>query len=96
MGKALWLYGYLIVHADRKTGTLSRRVPTVARDMRISERTVQAWLSLLRRHGYITTKTNGRSLAIRIQKWRSIVKAAGENNRRVYSADYAKEQVDLN
>lgn len=76
MGRALWLYGYLIVHADRRTGTLYRTVATVARDMQVSRRTIQAWLALLRQHGYIRTKTTGRALAIGIEKWRPIIKAA--------------------
>ena len=74
MGKALWLYGYLIVHADRKTGTLSRKVSTIAGDMQVSERTIQDWLSLLRRREYVRTQTTGRALAIRIEKWRPIKK----------------------
>jgi hypothetical protein len=72
MGRALWLYGYLIIHADRKTGTLYRRIDTVSCDMNVSGRTIQAWLALLRRHGYIRTKTTGRALAIRIEKWKPI------------------------
>lgn len=72
MGKALWLYGYLIVHADRKTGVLYRRIATISNDMQVSGRTVQAWLSLLRRHGYIRTKTTGRTLEISIEKWKPI------------------------
>lgn len=82
MGKALWLYGYLIVHADRKTGTLYRRVSTIALDMQVSERTVQAWLSLLRRHGYIKAQTTGRALAIGIEKWRPVVRVSTVDDRR--------------
>jgi Helix-turn-helix domain len=78
MGRAIWLYGYLIVHADRRTGILYRRVTTVANDMQVSERTIQAWMALLRQHCYITTKTTGRALVIRIEKWRPIVKEAGQ------------------
>src|SRR5438270_12689689 len=59
MGRALWLYCYLIVHADRRNGTLYRTVSTVANDMQVSKRTVQSWLTLLRRHSYIRTKTTG-------------------------------------
>src|SRR2546423_15164967 len=70
MGRALWLYGYLIVHADRRTGTLYRRVATVARDMQVSERTIQAWLSLLRPHSYISTKPTGRALAFSMENRR--------------------------
>ena len=76
MGRALWLYGYLIVHADRRKGTLYRTVATIARDMQVSGRTIQAWMSLLRRHGYVTTKTTGRSLTIGVEKWRPIMKEA--------------------
>lgn len=76
MGRALWLYGYLIVHADRKTGTLYRTVATIARDMQVSGRTVQAWLALLRRQSYIGTKTTGRALSIKIEKWRPIAREA--------------------
>jgi Helix-turn-helix domain len=76
MGKALWLYGYLIVHADRRAGTLYRRVSTIAQDMQVPERTIQAWLALLRRHSYIRTKTTGRALVIGIEKWRPIIKVA--------------------
>lgn len=74
MGRALWLYGYLIVHANRRTGVLYRAVTTVARDMQLSKRTIQSWLSLLRKRGYIGTKSTGRSLVIRIEKWRPIIK----------------------
>jgi Mn-dependent DtxR family transcriptional regulator len=76
MGKSLWLYGYLIVHANRKTGTLYRRVSNISLDMRVSERTVQAWLSLLKRHGYIRAQTTGRALEIEIEKWRPVVREA--------------------
>jgi hypothetical protein len=75
MGRALWLYGYFIVHADRRNGTLYRNVSTIARDMQVSKRTIQAWLAVLRQHSYIRTKTTGRALTIEIEKWRPIIKA---------------------
>ena len=70
----MWLFGYLILHADRRTGTLYRNVSTVSRDMRVSQRTVQAWLALLRQHGYVRTNTTERFLRIEIGKWRPIVR----------------------
>src|SRR5215218_9147615 len=72
MGRALWLYGYLIVHADRRTGILYRKVRTISGDMQVSGRTVQEWLLVLRRHGYIRTRTTGRSLVIMIERWKPI------------------------
>ena len=47
-----------------------------ALDMQVSERTVQLWLSLPRRHAYIRARTTGRALAIWIEKWRPVVKGA--------------------
>ena len=75
MGQSIWLYLYLIIHADRKTGTLYRITKTVSKDTGISTRTVQSWLKTLRKNGYITTRRTGRSLIITITKWRPIKKA---------------------
>lgn len=72
MGKAVWLYIYLIVHANRKTGTLFRLIPSIARDMGIPVRTIRAWVSILRKHGYIITESNGRGLTITVLKWRPL------------------------
>lgn len=74
MGRAIWLYLYLIVHANRKTGILFRKTKTIAIDMGIPIRTIQHWLALLKKHNYILTQTTGRSLIITITKWRPIIK----------------------
>ena len=74
MGRAVWLYLYLIVYANRKTGILFRQTKTISKDMGIPIRTIQHWLTLLRRHNYILTQTTGRSLVITITKWRPITK----------------------
>jgi len=72
IGRALWLYLYFIVHANRKTGTLFRKTATIAKDMGISIRTIQHWLVILRKNGYITTEFTGRALVIAITKWKPI------------------------
>ena len=74
MGRAIWLYLYLVVHADRQTGELKRKTQTISDDMGISKRTIQRWLQTLRNTNYITTTTNGRALKIKIMKWRRIYK----------------------
>lgn len=74
MGKAIWLYLYLIVHVNRKTGVLFRQTKTVAKDMGIPIRTIQHWLNILRKYDYILTESTGRSLIITITKWRPITK----------------------
>jgi hypothetical protein len=72
MGKAVWLYLYLIVHANRETGVLFRLVPVIATDMGLSVRTVCYWLSKLRNGGYVKTEYNGRGLTIAVLKWKPI------------------------
>lgn len=72
MGRSVWLYLYFIIHANRKTGSLYRRVNTIAYDIGMSKRTIQMWLKTLRENGYIVTERTGRSLIIHITKWRPI------------------------
>lgn len=79
MGRSVWLYLYLIIHANRKTGSLYRRVNTISVDIGLSRRTVQVWLKRLRDNGYIVTERTGRSLIIHILKWRSINQIPRQN-----------------
>jgi hypothetical protein len=72
MRSSVWLYLYLIVHADRMSGTLYRLLSTISTDMGVSKRTVAHWLSVLRRHQYVSTETTGRSLRIAIKKWKPV------------------------
>ncbi|OLE55412.1 MAG: hypothetical protein AUG51_02845 [Acidobacteria bacterium 13_1_20CM_3_53_8] len=69
---AIWLFLYLIIHADRKSGTLIRKYQTIAGDMGIAARTIRRWLLILRQYKYVEVDYTGRSLIIHIQKWRSI------------------------
>ncbi len=72
MGKAVWLYIYLIVHANRKTGELFRLIPSIAKDMALPERTIRDWLRKLRKGGYVTTQSTGRGLVISVLKWKPL------------------------
>lgn len=74
MKSAIWLYGYLIVHADRGKGTLYRRLPTIAFDMGVKVRTIRYWLSVLRQGRYVRTTLTGRAVLITIEKWKPIIK----------------------
>jgi len=78
MGRAVWLFLYLIIHANRRSGIVYRRVRTVAQDIGLSERTVQIWLKTLRDKGYIMTERTGRSLIIHVNKWRPISRAPSQ------------------
>jgi hypothetical protein len=67
--RAIWLYLYLIIVADRGEGTLFRKVATIVAETGFKSRSVQRWLAELRRKGYIETKSTGRSLKVSITKW---------------------------
>ncbi len=70
MGNAVWLYLYLLFHADRTTGFLKRKSWTISRDMGIKERTIRKWRGILRRHGYIRTHQAGIYVNFEITKWK--------------------------
>jgi len=72
MRSAIWLYMYLLLHADRQTGVLTRKLATIARDMQVNIRTIQYWFAKLRKAGYVIVRNSGRSLEICIQKWKPL------------------------
>ena len=76
LGKAIWLYLYLLIHADRRTGRLMRRYETIATEMGIPARTVRQWMATLHQYGYLTRRSTGRALVIHITKWKPIVTRA--------------------
>jgi hypothetical protein len=69
---ALWLYLYLLVAANWRTGSLFRRIATISAETGFSSRTIQRWLKTLRKAGYIVSRSSGRALRISITKWRPI------------------------
>ena len=71
MGSSLWLFIYLIIHADPKSGNLNRKYQTIAGEMGISPRTVRSWLSRLMRCHYVTAVQTGRSQVIHISRWKN-------------------------
>jgi hypothetical protein len=72
MGNALWLFLYLLLNANRTTGTLMRKVRTISADTGIQRRRIFEWLSILREKEYISTKNSGRCLLITINKWKPL------------------------
>jgi len=70
MNISVWLFLYLVINADRKTGLLLRKVKTISADMGITRGTAMRWLDILREGGYIATRSTGRCLNIQINKWR--------------------------
>jgi hypothetical protein len=71
MKTALWLHLYFLLNADRRTGCLKRKIKTICEDTGIRPGTVIRWLSILRKGGYIVTRSTGRCLEVKITKWRA-------------------------
>ncbi len=51
MKSAVWLYLYLVLHANRATGVLLRKINTICSDTGLPRDTIIRWLALLRREG---------------------------------------------
>ena len=71
MKNAVWLYLYLLLNANRRTGLLKRKIETVGRDMGVTRDTTLRWFKALREGGYIETSNTGRSLTIQVTRWTS-------------------------
>jgi hypothetical protein len=74
MKSAVWLFIYLVLHADRHSGLLKRKLKTISLDTGIGARTIRGWLTLLRSSNYIETKSNGRCLIINVTRWKELVR----------------------
>ena len=74
MGSAVWLFLYFLTYANRSSGKLFRRRSTIASDLGLTLRTINRWLSILKRNGYVDIHQSERSLIISITKWKPIKK----------------------
>src|SRR5713226_3502721 len=72
MKNAVWLFLYLVLHADRRTGRLKRKCRTIAEEMGLPEATIRKWLATLRKYEYVETKNTGRCLEIVVKKWKTL------------------------
>lgn len=71
MGSALWLFIYLVIHANPKSGTVNRKYQTIAGEMGISPRTIRSWLTRLMQQSYVSVTQTGRSQVIHISRWKT-------------------------
>lgn len=70
MGMAIWLFLYFLLFAERSKGILKRRYETIARDMGQPVGKIRRWLSVLKKHGYITAAFIGYAQVIHIKKFK--------------------------
>lgn len=72
MKSSVWLFLYILLSADRITGSMKKKMKTISLDMGIKERTVRAWLRILKQAGYLEIKNSGHCLSITVKKWKSL------------------------
>jgi hypothetical protein len=70
MGASLWTYLYLLTFTNRKTGTVSRPLETIAKETGLPLRTIQRHLKQLSSKKYITLLKPQTYSQIRIEKWK--------------------------
>lgn len=70
MGPSLWTYLYLLSYTNRKTGFVSRKQETIAKETGLPLRTIQRHLKRLASKKYITLLKSETYSQIRIEKWK--------------------------
>jgi len=95
---ALWLYLYLLLSANRRTGLLVRKIQTISTGMGISRDLTVRWLNILRSTGYIATTSNGRYLTIQILRWKGLADMRNRPQQRREVGDFrsGKDPTSVN
>jgi hypothetical protein len=75
MGAAVWLYGWLVLRQTHQSGSVGWVLggsPISYREIEeetgFNRRTLERWMNMLRRHGYIETETAPAGIVVRITK----------------------------
>ncbi len=74
MKTSVWLFLYLILVADQKTGMLTKSYAEISRMTGRRKKTTLKWMNALRRKGYVLTKKEGKRLVIQVKKWKFLTK----------------------
>jgi len=71
MGSSIWLYLYLLMYANRKTGLARRRLSQIRDDTGYPVRTIQRHLKHLAEQRYISFNRSDHYLHVQIKKWKT-------------------------
>ncbi len=93
MGSAIWLYGWLVLRQTHQSGSVGWvlggapvRYREIEEETGFNRRTLERWLSALRREGYIETTPAQEGISIRITKAKKFpqgVRKSAEGVRRI-------------
>lgn len=70
MKNAIWLYLYLALSVNPRTGKLLSKLDFISSQMGIAKETLQTWLGHLKRWGYVSVEKQGESLLFKLSRWR--------------------------
>ena len=86
MGQAVWLYGWLVLRQTRQEDTLGLVLggsPVSYREIEeetgFARKTLERWMSVLRREGYVLTKSTPAGVIVRITKAKKWVAQATQH-----------------
>ena len=71
MKNSIWLFLYLLIHADKAKGIVLKKIDAICLDTGIKRHTITRWLNTLKKQGYVTTRNTGRYLYIQIKLWKN-------------------------
>ncbi len=88
MKNAIWLFLYLLLHANRNDGRLLRKIKTLSQDMCLKRDMILRWLALLKKHDYISTRNTGRYLSIQVKKWKALSGVGNIQHQRLEKSNF--------
>jgi hypothetical protein len=68
-GRPLWLFFWLLIYVNRKTGAIILNFPTLSRELGMSEELTRTAIRALVAWGYISIQTIGPYIWIKIIRW---------------------------
>jgi DNA-binding transcriptional ArsR family regulator len=71
MRQSVWLYLYLLLAVNPKTGTRLFLPAEMGTQMGLKEDTIRSWMGRLRKAGYVRVERQGEYLRVEITRWRA-------------------------
>ena len=72
LGSAIWLYLFLLIHVDYRTGIITRSLGQLATELCAPKKTTRDWLTRLRKMSYVSAKREGTLFHIRVIHFRMV------------------------
>ncbi len=91
LGSSLWLFLYLLLKSDCKTGIVVRNYATISQEMGVKKKTIIKWMNKLKHGQYIQTHRESHAQVIHIKDWKHFCECP---NQGTHSAVSTTNRVD--